>query len=399
MPPRLARWRDRALFRTPSRVLDGLLGTERRLRVRSAMAGLAGLLMLCCVAAMHIVARAGIAEVQWVNTWTVFCVSGLIGVFALIRSGVSRRFRDPSLTLFQMLYAVACNAAAFVIAGPARGITLPILAVILMFGIFGLSTRQMVGVLFYSLAAFGAGGVLLELREDLHQGPAMAAAYGIMIFVVLLGSTFLTTRVQATRQQLRQQKHDLAEALEHIRELATHDELTGLLDRRHMIELMRLEQRRTARSGHSLVLVQLDLDHFKAINDTHGHAAGDRALQAFARSVKASVRDSDVLSRWGGEEFVLMLCNTQPADASALLERVRRTVSALRLTHPGSEAIHLTVSIGLAQHVVGESIEQTLERADRALYAAKAQGRDRAVWAAPCEEGAGAAGAAGTIPG
>lgn len=396
MPPRLARWRDRALFHAPSRALDRLLGTERRLRVRTAMAGLAGLLMLCCVAAMHIVARAGMADVRWVNGWTLFCVSGLIGVYALIRSGVSRRFRDPSLTLFQMLYAVACNAAAFVIAGPARGVTLPILAVILMFGIFGLSTRQMVGVLFYSLAAFGAGGVLAELREDLHQGPAMATAYAIMILVVLLGSTFLTTRVQATRQQLRRRKHELAEALEHIRELATHDELTGLLNRRHMVELMRLEQRRTARSGHSLVLVQLDLDHFKAINDNHGHAAGDRALQAFAGSVKASVRDSDVLSRWGGEEFVLMLCNTQPADASALLERVRCTVSALRLAHPGAEPIHLTVSIGLAQHVVGESIEQTLERADRALYAAKAQGRDQAVWAPLCEAvGEGA----GTIPG
>ncbi|SDD05233.1 diguanylate cyclase (GGDEF) domain-containing protein [Paracidovorax valerianellae] len=390
MPLRPAKWRDSAPSKAsfpvrPAwlRALDVVLGADRHLRVRTAMAGLAGLLMLCCVAAMHIVARAGMADQGWVNVWTLFCVSGLVGVFALIRSGQSRRFRDPSLTLFQMLYAVACDAAAFVIAGPARGITLPILAVILMFGIFGLSTRQMVGVLFYSLAAFGAGGVLAELREELHQGPAMATAYAIMILVVLLSSTFLTTRVQATRQVLRRQKHDLAAALEHIRELATHDELTGLLNRRHMLELMRLEQRRVARSGHPLVLVQLDLDHFKAINDTHGHAAGDRALQAFAHAVKACVRDSDVLSRWGGEEFVLMLCNTRPDDASALLERVRLTVSALRLDPPGSQAIHLTVSIGLALHGAGETVEQTLERADRALYAAKAQGRDRVVWAPP----------------
>ncbi|WCM95449.1 GGDEF domain-containing protein [Acidovorax sp. NCPPB 2350] len=353
------------------------------------MAGLAALLMICCMVAMHIAVAAGLAEPGPVRVWTLMSTGGLLLVYALIRCGVSARWADPSLTLLQILYAIACNAVAYAIGGQARGIALPILAVILMFGIFGLSPRQMLGVMVYAMAAFGTAIAAVELRGEPGHSAALSAAYGIMIAVVLLGSTFLTTRLQATREQLQRQKHELAQALEHIRELATHDELTGLLNRRHMLELMRLEQRRVARSGHPLVLALIDLDHFKAVNDTHGHAAGDRALQAFARAVRQSVRDSDVVSRWGGEEFVLMLCNTQPGDARALLERVREAVERLRIAHHGAEAaapaepLRITVSIGFALHALGETAEDTLERADKALYAAKAAGRNRTVESLP----------------
>ncbi|RYF26735.1 MAG: GGDEF domain-containing protein [Comamonadaceae bacterium] len=344
------------------------------------MAGLAALLMTGCMVAMHIVAAAGLADQRHVLWWTVASAAGLTLVLVLIRTGVSQRFADPSLTLFQILYAIACNAVAYVIAGPARGIAPPILAVILMFGMFGLSPRQMTGVMFYAFAAFGLAGLVVEWRQEPGHSQALSLAYATMFLVVVISSTFLTRRVQATRAHLRQQRHELALALEQIRELATHDDLTGLPNRRHMLELMRLEVLRAERSGLPLLLVQLDVDHFKTINDTHGHAVGDLALQTFARTVRDCVRASDVLARWGGEEFVLMLCNTQPADASELLERVRRTVAALRMERPGKPAIRLTVSIGVTAYLADEAIEQTLERADKALYAAKARGRDCIVW-------------------
>lgn len=134
------------------------------------------------------------------------------------------------------------------------------------------------------------------------------------------------------------------------------------------------------------MIALLDVDHFKAVNDTHGHAAGDRVLQAFAQAVRRCVRDGDVISRWGGEEFVLMLCNTPPEAARALLERVREAVAALsvpadRGDGAGASAGHLriTVSIGFALHRPRHPIEETLERADRALYAAKQGGRNRTV--------------------
>nr|WP_121456113.1 GGDEF domain-containing protein [Acidovorax sp. 106] len=344
------------------------------------MAGLAALLMVCCLLVMNAVAAAGLANAAHVRVWTVCSVIGLIVVYAAIRSGWSRRFKDPSLTLAQILYSIACCAVAFVIAGPARGVTLPILAIILMFGIFGLTTRQMLGILLYGLVVFGVASGAVALRDEPGYPPVVAAAYVGMVVVVLLSSTFLTTRVQSTREHLRRQKSELARALEQIRELATHDDLTGLLNRRAMFERMQLEQRRSLRTGHPLLVAQLDIDHFKVVNDTHGHANGDLVLRAFADMVRHSVRDTDLLARWGGEEFVLMLCDTPTEEAHALLERVRLAVQAMRVPLPqGGKPIAITVSIGLARHTSADTLARTLERADQALYAAKAQGRNRVV--------------------
>ena len=363
---------------------DWVLTTDKRQRIRLAMAGLAALLMVCCLVVMNSVAAAGLASTAEVGVWTACSVLGLIAVYAAIRSGWSRRFKDPALTLAQILYAITCCAAAFVIAGPARGVTLPILAIILMFGIFGLTTRQMLGVLVYSLVAFGVASGVVAARDEPDYPPVVAAAYVGMVVVVLLSSTFLTTRVQSTREHLRRQKAELAQALEQIRQLATHDDLTGLLNRRAMLDRMQLEQHRSLRSGSPLLIAQLDIDHFKAVNDTHGHAAGDLVLQSFADTVRRNVRDTDVLARWGGEEFVLLLCDTPAADAVTLMERLRQAVQAMQVPVPQSGGpITVTVSIGLARHTPADPLAGTLERADRALYAAKAGGRNRVV-PAPC---------------
>ncbi|MFN7042312.1 MAG: GGDEF domain-containing protein [Acidovorax temperans] len=363
---------------------DWVLTTDKRQRIRLAMAGLAALLMVCCLVVMSAVAAAGLASTAEVRVWTACSVLGLIAVYAAIRSGWSRRFKDPALTLAQILYAITCCAAAFVIAGPARGVTLPILAIILMFGIFGLTTRQMLGVLVYSLVAFGVASGVVAARDEPDYPTVVAAAYVGMVVVVLLSSTFLTTRVQSTREHLRRQKAELAQALEQIRQLATHDDLTGLLNRRAMLDRMQLEQRRSLRSGSPLLIAQLDIDHFKVVNDTHGHATGDLVLQSFADTVRRNVRDTDVLARWGGEEFVLLLCDTPAADAVALMERLRQAVQAMQVPVPqGGGPITVTVSIGLARHTPADPLAGTLERADQALYAAKAGGRNRVV-PAPC---------------
>ena len=363
---------------------DWMLTTDKRQRIRLAMSGLAALLMVFCLVVMNSVAAAGLASTSEVRVWTACSVLGLIAVYAAIRSGWSRRFKDPALTLAQILYAITCCAAAFVIAGPARGVTLPILAIILMFGIFGLTTRQMLGVLVYSLVAFGVASGVVAARDEPDYPPVVAAAYVGMVVVVLLSSTFLTTRVQSTREHLRRQKAELARALEQIRQLATHDDLTGLLNRRAMLDRMQLEQHRSLRSGSPLLIAQLDIDHFKAVNDTHGHAAGDLVLQSFADTVRRNVRDTDVLARWGGEEFVLLLCDTPAADAVTLMERLRQAVQAMQVpVAQGGQPITVTVSIGLARHTPADPLAGTLERADRALYAAKAGGRNRVV-PAPC---------------
>ncbi|WP_409519919.1 GGDEF domain-containing protein [Pulveribacter sp.] len=364
-----------------ARLLDALLTRDPYQRIRLAMTVLAALLMLCCIGAMYLAVAAGMVPAWPVHRWALVCSSGLVVVYALIRSGYSRRWRDPALTLVQNVTAMACVAAAYVIAGQARGIVLPVLAVILMFGVFGLTPRQMVWVLVYGLVLFGLSIAWVQWREPQQQPLALAAAYLLMIVVVLLAGTFLNMRAHAVREKLRRQKAELARAVEQVRELATRDELTGLPNRRFMMEMLQLEIRRSQRSQHSLLVAQLDLDHFKAVNDTHGHAAGDEALRAFARTVTRCVRSSDVLARWGGEEFVLLMCNTPAAEGTRLLERVRRAVAASPVALPGLATVGLTVSIGAARVQPGEGMNAVLQRADKALYTAKRQGRDRVVWA------------------
>ena len=163
-------------------------------------------------------------------------------------------------------------------------------------------------------------------------------------------------------------------------ELATTDSLTGVYNRRTFKELSDplLSRARRTRSAVSLLL--LDIDHFKNINDTHGHLAGDEVLARFAELVRQCLRKEDLLARYGGEEFVVLLPGTAQADAMGLAERIRNQVEKTHL-HAGNDAVRVTVSIGVAgDH--GErlpSLDAMLGHADQALYAAKAQGRNRVV--------------------
>ncbi len=372
-----------------------VLPADPRQRIRLAMAGFACLLMLCCVLIVNLMAAAGLARQDWVGWWTVATMGGLLTVLLLIRIGRARHWRDPSLTQLQIRYSLACTASAYVVAGQARGIVPVILSVILVFGIFGLSPRQMVQNMAFALALFAAGfGAVAWLGEP-GRIPALEAAYGAMVILVLLGSTFLAMRLQKIRAQLTRQKLELTRALAQIRHLATHDELTGLPNRRYMMALLESEQLRSQRDASVWMAALLDVDHFKQVNDTHGHAAGDQVLQAFATAVRKAVRGTDVLARWGGEEFLLLLHDTQPPGARPVLERVRQAVQAREVVVQG-QRVRITVSIGVAAHIPGKSVAQLLEQADQALYRAKSLGRNRVVEAAPPQPSAAPAAQPGT---
>jgi diguanylate cyclase (GGDEF)-like protein len=168
----------------------------------------------------------------------------------------------------------------------------------------------------------------------------------------------------------------LEQALTVINELAIRDELTGSHNRRHLMKLIEEERYRAGRSGNLFCLCLLDLDFFKNVNDTYGHSAGDTILREFARTVQAEIRARDCFGRYGGEEFLLMLPETMLEEALGLAEQVRLRIQQLAFPDI-SEDLHLTVSIGLAEYRAGESIGQTIARADEALYAAKSSGRDR----------------------
>ena len=360
------------------RLKDVILSTDPRRRTLVGMALLALTLMAASAAVMLLVAHSSTTvdqtALQW---WAALSVGGLVVMTAFIRSGETARLRDPSLTIPQMVWTITSGAVAYVLAGDARGLVLSVLAMILFFGTFGLTMAEVIGIGVYALLAF-ASAIGVSSRFNANASGYLDIAYALMVLIVLSGCIALNLRIQRIRAKLQQQREALAQALEVNRELATRDELTGLINRRAMLDLMALEHSRSLRSGRPLLLAQLDIDHFKPINDQHGHATGDRALQAFAGTVRASVRDTDVLARWGGEEFVLMLTDTSADHALELLERIRQAVQALEIAHSAG-SLQLTVSIGLAQHLPGDTVEHTLERADQALYRAKALGRNRVV--------------------
>ncbi|HMJ13456.1 MAG TPA: diguanylate cyclase [Polyangiaceae bacterium] len=174
--------------------------------------------------------------------------------------------------------------------------------------------------------------------------------------------------------------HDVTaqkELEEQLRELATRDALTGLWNRRHFMELAGREVKRVSRARAALALCILDADQFKRINDMHGHPAGDRVLVALARAAESVLRSSDVLARVGGEEFHVLLPDTDAAGAAGVAERIREAIANVSVRSENGAAIRPTVSIGVTVYRRGDDLQALLHRADAALYRAKEQGRNR----------------------
>ena len=216
-----------------------------------------------------------------------------------------------------------------------------------------------------------------DLHPEVYQ-PSVELGHFLVLCVALPGVSVLAGRISRIRRRQQEQKIELTRALEQIRAMATRDELTGLLNRRHMQTILEQEAARCLRGGHGYCLALIDLDHFKLINDEHGHAAGDTVLRQFAETALAVIRGADVLARWGGEEFVLMLAETRMPAALAGVERLREAIGQLQMAH-AERSLTISFSAGLTESRPRETLGQTLERADKLLYRAKAEGRNRVV--------------------
>jgi diguanylate cyclase (GGDEF)-like protein len=185
--------------------------------------------------------------------------------------------------------------------------------------------------------------------------------------VVTLGTLFHARNQETARVKAEQE----------LVRLATRDALTGLANRRVFFDVSEAALVQTRRYGIPMTVALLDLDHFKHINDTYGHAAGDAVLNAFAEVLRESLRDTDTPARVGGEEFAVLLTNTPLVEALNALERIRHTLDNSPI-HFGGHTIYATVSIGAVQWMAAHTdVDAMLAHADAALYAAKRQGRNR----------------------
>jgi diguanylate cyclase (GGDEF)-like protein len=165
-------------------------------------------------------------------------------------------------------------------------------------------------------------------------------------------------------------------------QLSSRDALTGLANRRHFEMVLARELDRVARSGEPALLLLADIDHFKRVNDVHGHAVGDEVIKAVAQALQDSVRPMDTVARVGGEEFAIVLPNCPPAFGPTVAERIRRRVERREVALPFGAPLSVTVSTGgaFAPQWVRSTVALWLERADKQLYRAKSEGRNRAVF-------------------
>ena len=297
-------------------------------------------------------------------------------VYAATVSNWNLRLRDPGMVLPHNLAAIALQ---FAIAFAAPQIAFPWLT--------NLFTVMAFGVIWLSLRASGAVWALCTLlggwffyskgaSVGMPAGSPFELARVWLNFSLVLGRcVFLSVHATSMRNRLAESRRKLAASHEQIQELVSYDELTRAFNRRSLLARLEQERASSERTRVAFSVALLDLDHFKSVNDSHGHAAGDRVLKAFVQKVHATMRESDVFGRYGGEEFMMILTDTRADAALAALARIRRAVAAhdWSAIAPG---LAVTFSAGVSEWRAGEGVEPVLHRADGALYQAKAAGRN-----------------------
>jgi len=208
--------------------------------------------------------------------------------------------------------------------------------------------------------------------------PRLELMQWLSFAMVAVAIAILGADLSRLRRRFSRQNRELHKALDRINELAITDELTGLYNRRHIMDVLEYQKALADRGGHSFVIVFVDLDHFKRINDTFGHSVGDLVLMKFAQTTSAIIREVDYISRFGGEEFVMVLVGATLQDAAKVAERVRKQMEIFSFGDIAPK-LKITASLGATPYLPGESINVLLARADEALYQAKSQGRNRTV--------------------
>ena len=361
-------------------LLDVLLTRQPAQRARLVQSLMAMGMMVAGICAMHYFVAVGLASRVAVAWWTGAALAGM-GVFlTLIRGGWTRHMADPSLTVPQMLYAVASSAWAYALLGAGRGAVFPIVMVILMFGLFMATPRQMALVSVYAVALFGATMAFMAWRQPQVYAPAVEGGHFLLVATMTPGVSILAARLGRLRQRARRQRAELEKALDRIRDLATRDELTGLYNRRHLQELMEQEHQRCVRSGQTFCVVVLAIENFDAQAAGLGEDGHDALLRGVALEALRFVRTADVLAYWGAERFVLLMSNVRAPLARGGLQRLCDKVAEARVL-PAEAELRVRLRTGLAEHHAGETVVQTLARAEAAL-AAEGERADRAERAA-----------------
>jgi len=316
-----------------------------------------------------------------------FYWSGVFVFTLLIRSGLNKKYYDPSLTVPQMIWSATFLLTITYLLNDGRGLTLMAYFGMLSFGFFKLRFREFLSVSLY--AVLGYGLIILYIfiyeqeRIDINLELLQLLTFSTTITVML----YTGSSIHRLRERTKQQTVELKETLDVNQRLATTDELTGLFNRRHFMEKLTQQKALSERNNSDFVICFCDLDHFKHTNDTFGHHTGDLVLQKFSEILKSSIREVDIAARFGGEEFVCLLVDTELKNAEKVTERIRATLAAYNFNDI-APSLNATVSIGIANFKQFNTIQETLMCADNRMYKAKNLGRNRVVSSDEGEEAA-----------
>ncbi len=295
----------------------------------------------------------------------------------MISYDINLLFKDPSLTIPQLIWHTFTNTISIYLVPELQNVFLMHYLLVVLFGAFRMQRRGF----------FIVGGFILLCYTTVmvaHQVGGEGAPFrqqtlsGLVFVFMLVGVSIIGTEISSLRWALKKRNAEMNELMKQAKEQAITDDLTGLYNRRYLMDILRRQQALACRGGGDFSLCFVDLDHFKQVNDRYGHKAGDEVLQTFADIARNSVREVDFVARLGGEEFVLVLVGTPLEGARQVAERLRLSMEAARLDilDPG----HIvTASVGVTQYRPKEQIEETMHRADIAVYAAKNRGRNQLV--------------------
>jgi diguanylate cyclase (GGDEF)-like protein len=316
--------------------------------------------------------------------------AGVVGAYAAIGLGHVVLFSlihwygdvesrdDPQLVAWQMGYAVLAQILGMAMAPQLAPVFIGTISIVFAFGSLRIELRT---ALLSWLFAFVAVGFVLILPSHRLLGLENPSRIEMLLLCLSFALIALRTMLlgyysSAMRMRLYKVNWALGRAKQDAELLANSDALTGAMSRGAILPLIEKSVKRAARSGIPACVAMIDLDWFKSINDRFGHLAGDQVLRRVVDRVRQCLRTSDVIGRFGGEEFVLLLQGADANGAARLLERIRVAISTADWTDLGA-GLKVSVSCGITSVRPTDSLEAVLARADEALYAAKRGGRDQ----------------------
>ncbi len=356
----------------------------QKLRVSQSLLVLAVYLVFAVVQHVEVVLGMIDASQSWALTaWN---LTGGLGFYVCVRSGLNLRLKSSrSMAIPQLIWAMVAITWSYAITGAARGGAILIMILVVVFAMFELTPVRARAVAAAAFTMLAVTMLCKALTDPVRYDPRVEAMHVLFSGIVLAASCILATRIGSLRAhlveqraRLEQQRADLAATLERNLTLATRDDLTGLPNRRAAIERMQNELAVRGRPEPMMSLAMIDIDYFKSVNDSHGHAGGDAVLRRFSERAQSVMRQGDILARWGGEEFLLVMPATSVAQGLTALGRFRQSMLELSFEDiaPG---IKVTFSAGVSECTGVHDLEAAVARADTAMYEAKRAGRDRLV--------------------